>query len=386
MRQSRKSSAPEASRTSERVRLPRVEDAQERVLRMAAGLAHELNNQLTPILGNAALVQRAIPQNAPEREAIDDLILATRRAAYVARAMLTFTGRAATTLARTTAAALTQPIAEVYRDEGVASVSWRVEENLALRVDVDQLRGALAAMLDNATQASPGRDAITVTLCAVDASEIDADVPWVGALPEAGPLVWLEVSDRGVGVAPEHLAQVFDPFFTTRPPAQGLGLSLAIGVARAHGGAMRAISEPGRGTQVQCVIPHEMAAVHESGARPAARGDLVVVERDAHLRAMLVRVLGRLGSAAAQVEDLSGVASSPDVVVASARDDDPAWEPLLAAWMAARPNAHVVLLCERDAARPTLPPGRIEVVPKPFSLAALRVALERAQRRGAAQP
>jgi two-component system NtrC family sensor kinase len=78
------------------------------------------------------------------------------------------------------------------------------------------------------------------------------------------------VRDTGAGIAPEVLPRIFEPFFTTKPAGEGtgLGLSVSYGIVQAHGGELRAESEPGRGTTLEIVLPPHPAGIEPEGAEP----------------------------------------------------------------------------------------------------------------------
>jgi len=73
--------------------------------------------------------------------------------------------------------------------------------------------------------------------------------------------VWVEISDTGKGIEPEHLKRIFDPFFTTKPvgTGTGLGLSLSYGIVEKHGGRIEVDSEPGQGTRFKVWLPVHQA-------------------------------------------------------------------------------------------------------------------------------
>jgi len=77
-----------------------------------------------------------------------------------------------------------------------------------------------------------------------------------GPVPDAD-LYEVRVADTGVGIAPEHLRQVFNPFFTTKPSGTGLGLSVSYGIVREHGGCIDVESVPGCGSTFSVILPRE---------------------------------------------------------------------------------------------------------------------------------
>jgi CheY-like chemotaxis protein len=121
------------------------------------------------------------------------------------------------------------------------------------------------------------------------------------ALP--GSYVLIEVSDTGVGIAPEIIDRVFDPFFTTKGAGRGtgLGLSMVYGFTRQSGGHLTVYSEPGLGTTFRMYLPPapigDVEPVVTVDPRPAVGGDetALVVEDNAPLRQSVARQLGELG-------------------------------------------------------------------------------------------
>jgi signal transduction histidine kinase len=123
--------------------------------------------------------------------------------------------------------------------------------------DPAELKQALANVLANAFDSiieGPGRIAIATGVHGHGTDEPDA--MWFDSPPPAErQCVFAEVSDTGCGMPPAVVRKMFDPFFTTKIRAQGLGLSVALGIVRGHSGAFRVRSEPSRGTVVRMVLP-----------------------------------------------------------------------------------------------------------------------------------
>jgi signal transduction histidine kinase len=107
----------------------------------------------------------------------------------------------------------------------------------ALRVDRDQVRLVLDALVANAADAMPDGGTLTVRTAAANRAAV------------------LSVADTGAGIAPEHLGRLFEPLFTTKPRAAGLGLTVARALAEANGARLAVASLPGGGSRFDVVFP-----------------------------------------------------------------------------------------------------------------------------------
>jgi CheY-like chemotaxis protein len=182
---------------------------------------------------------------------------------------------------------------------------WSVE------CDPNQLESALLNLAINSRDAMP--DGGTLTIETADRSLMPADL---SDQDEARPGGYVEiaVTDTGTGMTPDILARAFEPFFTTKPTGlgTGLGLSQVFGFVRQSGGFVRLESEPGRGTTVRVYLPsHERTAAADGepqtsagpGATDAIDGHVLVVEDEADVRDMIVKVLRDLGCSVLEAED-----------------------------------------------------------------------------------
>jgi signal transduction histidine kinase len=141
------------------------------------------------------------------------------------------------------------PLADVVQRAiqslGPALAEGRVEIRLEgadhwpkVLADTDQLLQVFLNLFQNAIQAIPGAGEVRVRVHPADASRVE-----------------IEIADNGVGIEPEHLPHLFEPFYTTRPKGTGLGLFVAHGIVQRHGGSIDVSSEPGEGTRFRIVLP-----------------------------------------------------------------------------------------------------------------------------------
>jgi signal transduction histidine kinase/CheY-like chemotaxis protein len=223
---------------------------------LAGGVAHDFNNILTVVLGSAGLARKILPVHSPATPFLEQIEQASRRAADLCRQLLAYSGRGQKTAARTdlnqlirdSAALLGVPAAKT------TSISYALAESLPpVSADAAQVRQVLVNLVmnsDEAMEVGGGEIRVETSLNDLSGGEGDYQLP-----PEAGRYVRLAVSDTGHGISGEIHARIFDPFFTTRIAGRGLGLAAVLGIMRAHHGAIRVRSVPGRGTTVEVFWP-----------------------------------------------------------------------------------------------------------------------------------
>jgi signal transduction histidine kinase len=224
--------------------------------RLAGGVAHDFNNNLTAILGHLELL--ALIEDPKDRAAsLDEATLAAQQAARTVRQLLTFARKERMVL---------EPLDALEVIDGLVTLTRRlIPVTIRLRpvssegrflADRGQLYSALINLVVNAVDAMPrgGEIRLAAESLRLDHPEPQAD----GALLAPGDYVALSVEDQGKGIPPEIRAQVLEPFFTTKPAGKGtgLGLPMALGVARACGGGL-VIASSERGTRVTMLIPQE---------------------------------------------------------------------------------------------------------------------------------
>ncbi|WP_434389752.1 ATP-binding protein [Melittangium boletus] len=246
-------------RVDERTR--QLREAEEQIARtrrlaalgsFSAGLAHELNNPLTGILGLLSLACEEVPAPSPLRENLDMVLDQARRMARIIRQLrdMTEQERAGTGRpldpARPVRAAL-EEVREELSSRGVTLTCALGEPMPLVLGHAEQLQSVVSNLLRNALTAMPGGGTLSVGLGTVE-----------------GDAVCLSVKDTGKGIPESLRERIFDPFFTTKdePGRVGLGLSVAHGIVQAHHGRIRVESTEGLGTTITVIFPAAGAEAH----------------------------------------------------------------------------------------------------------------------------
>ncbi|MCC7491912.1 MAG: PAS domain-containing protein [Fimbriimonadaceae bacterium] len=225
---------------------------------LSAGLAHDYNNLLTAIWGNAEMGLLETAQQPQVQQLLRDIVSATERASHLTQQLRAFVGHGR---GQTVPVDVSELIHQISDELGGGSrpdgLRLNLGPDLPLVVgDPGQLRLVLVAILTNALEALPPTEGlVTVT---ARPRLLDAATP-AGApgLPDLmpGSYVELEIADNGCGIAPVNLPKVYDPFFTTHFLGRGLGLPAALGVVRTHHGGLQIRSAVGVGTVVTLRLP-----------------------------------------------------------------------------------------------------------------------------------
>lgn len=299
---------------AERERLEQqLERAQrvEAVGRLAGGVAHDLNNVLTAIIGFAHMLAEAVPPGHEERESVDGILEAAGRAAGLTRSLLAFSRKQPLQPRPVDLRELVRGVAGMLRrllGEDVEFVLDLPEEPLVAVVDPARLEQVLVNLGTNARDAMPGGGRLTVA--AARATLDPAEAAGLG-LDGAGPWARLTVRDTGQGMSEEVQRQAFEPFFTTKGTGKGTGLGLSIvhGIVRQHGGAVAVESRPGEGATFTIWLPASEAAAGSLAPAPAAplgpggRETVLVGEDEEAVRRVFTTTLRRAGYTVVEAQD-----------------------------------------------------------------------------------
>ncbi len=270
---------------------------------LAGGIAHDFNNILTAVIGNLGLALLEVDRETELGRSLVDAEQAALRARDLTQQLLTFARGGEPIRA---AVRLPEVIEEVVRFT-LRGANVRAELDFApglwpADADKAQIGRVVQNLVINAVQAMPGGGVVGIQLrnARVGAGELPplAD----------GAYLRISVADTGEGIRAEHLARVFEPYFTTKRTGSGLGLATVYSIVRKHRGLIRAESEVGRGTKFHVYLPAaEEGLPLEEAASPVPagtlRGRVLFMDDEESIRKLATGLLRRLGCEVEVVAD-----------------------------------------------------------------------------------
>ncbi len=276
----------------------------ESIGRLAGGVAHDLNNLLSPILGYGELLLLEKSDANRRRESVEQILKAGRRARDLVRQLLAFSRRQTLHFRSLDLNFLLKNFEKLLRRtirEDVAIRTLPSESLPFIKGDMGQLEQVLMNLAVNAQDAMPDGGTLTIETDRVELDETYAS-EHDGVTP--GPYVRLTVSDTGTGMDRTTLRQLFEPFFTTKEfhEGTGLGLSTVYGIVKQHGGNVWAYSEPGMGATFKVYLPVSTESPPEEksslGSEPKGGSEtILLVEDNEEVRELAFAILQRSGYA-----------------------------------------------------------------------------------------
>lgn len=307
----------ESSSDAEPGKAPNAGGGQEaETLRVLAGsVAHEFNNILTGILGNASLLSQQSPPGLGDE--VRDIETASKRAAELSRLLQAYTGKEHPTVERLDLSELVRASAAVIEEAGGGRArSFELAADLpSVSADPAQIVLLVSNLVANARDAvGPEGGEITLRTGSARLGRDDLDGLLTRGPRAPGVYAFLEVADTGHGMDEATRSRIFEPFFTTRSGRRGLGLTAVAGIVHGHRGAIGAAGAPGQGTRVRVYFPagelgrprDEPAERHrppESAPPPAQRpreapagdGTILVIDNEKIIRDLACGVLSKHG-------------------------------------------------------------------------------------------
>ena len=278
----------------------RQEDEQQRISKLnslgvlAGGLAHDFNNLLTTILGNVFVVKlRMIPQD-PLAQNLEQAEHACLRAKELTQQLLTF-AKGGTPIKTSVA------LGDLLRKSAIFALSgssischFDIPNDLSpLNADAGQIRQVIQNITINARQAMPQSSHFSIhvehTTFQTRPSRPTTSLP-------PGDYVKISFTDQGVGISEQALPNIFDPYFTTKPGASGLGLAAAHSIIQQHHGHISVHSEKGKGTTFTVYLPSSYSIVDIVPQDiPKGRGRILVMDDEPSICRMVEDALTQFG-------------------------------------------------------------------------------------------
>ncbi len=303
---------------------------------LAGGVAHEVNNMMSVILGFSDFLLQDSALGSERRSEVQQIVRAAERTAAVTRQLLAFSRRAfhqPQVVDLDPVVHDLEPIVRRLLGEG-RQLALASDASPRVRVDKGQLEQVIVNLALNARDAMPAGGTLSITTAEI---ELPKDVASGGGDIPAGRYATIVVRDSGTGMDGATQARVFEPFFTTKAVGQGtgLGLAAAAGIMRQNGGYIAVASEPGQGATFTLYLPllPEPEVVERRGEQrtdrqPSVSGDaaptgvtVLLVEDEPVVRAIAARSLERGGFRVLQASDgaaalaLMGQRDQPDLVL-----------------------------------------------------------------------
>ncbi len=282
--------------------------------RMAGAIAHHFNNQLQAVMTNLQLAMQDVPKNAQLVETLTEAMQSALKAAEVSTLMLTYLGQASAKheplyLCDTCQRHL--PMLRTAVPQSVVLETDLSSPSPIINANANQLQQILTNLITNAWEAmGETQGVIRLIVKTVQA----ADIPSVNRFPidcqvQDHPYACLEVADAGCGIADKDIEKVFDPFFSTKFVGRGLGLSVVVGIAQAHGGCVTVESRPSKGSVFRVFLPLSSEAISQKSAlvaqvpKTADGGTVLVIDDESPLRKAVLLALKRSGFTVLEAKD-----------------------------------------------------------------------------------
>ncbi len=266
---------------------------------LAGGIAHDFNNLLTAIMGNISLASLLIPATDEMTTRLADAKNASMRARDLAQQLLTFARGGAPIKKTASLTRLVQDTVSFCLRGSQSRSECDLEDNLwPSEIDSGQISQVIANLVVNAEQAMPTGGTLHVTCENFrHGSGKNATVP---DLP-SGEFVKITIRDEGVGIPEQNLKRIFDPYFTTKPKGNGLGLATAYSIVKHHKGLITVESEVNKGSTFTLYLPAaaHVAVPEETGyagvKELSGTGRVLIVDDEEAIRTLVEFTLTHLG-------------------------------------------------------------------------------------------
>ncbi len=227
---------------------------------MAGAIAHRFNNAMMAVEGNLDMVRTSLAQDSKEHKMASQALQAARGASQVGSMMLTYVGQRPLQLQQKNLVDIARESVADCRVLVTPSISLEftpADVPLSCSMDKKQIKEVMGNIISNAIESlqdSSGTIEIDFITAFYEASSLP--IPFQDAMLKDSQYAVCRIRDNGHGIDPESLHRIFEPFYTTRFVGRGIGLALAVGIMKAHHGALTVASIPDQGTTVSLLLPY----------------------------------------------------------------------------------------------------------------------------------
>ncbi len=274
---------------------------------LAAGIAHDFNNILTSIIGNLGLVRISIDSKEMKsiKKGVEQAEKAALRAKDLTRQLLTFSKGGAPIRTAVSIASIVHDTATFALHGSNAIAEFDIPENLsAIDADEGQISQVINNLVINAKQAMPNGGKIFIS---VKEYTLSQSMSRFGLQINPGRYIGITISDQGIGIPPEFLDKIFDPYFTTKESGTGLGLASSYSIIKNHNGLLTVSSQINIGTVFEIYLPvsekQTRTKPNEGQDEFKGRGKILIMDDEDIIREMAVRILTRFGYTVEEASD-----------------------------------------------------------------------------------
>lgn len=219
--------------------------------KLAAGVAHEINNPLTCVLTNSSLLLGDLPPDDPRREDLQTIVDETLRCRKIVKGLLDFARQTKPQKQNLDLNKVVEDVLSLVRNQASfqnIAIHTEMDPNLpSVLADADQMRQVVLNIILNAADAMPQGGALRIR----------------SYFESKSKQVILRISDTGPGIPAEIQHKLFEPFFTTKKTGTGLGLAIAYGIMERHKGALKVESSPGHGTTIVVILSTDLKTIDD---------------------------------------------------------------------------------------------------------------------------
>ncbi len=264
---------------------------------LAGGIAHDFNNLLAVILGNISFAKMLIQKDQKALKRLDEAEKSTIRGKDLSYRLLTFARGAAPVRKVTVLYDLIRDAAELTVAGSKSECKYHFPKNLfKVSVDEGQIRQVIHNLVLNARESMPDGGMVKITVENMYLTNVE------GSDRQPGNYVRISVQDEGMGILPENIDRVFDPYFTTKEmgseKGMGLGLAICYSIVKSHSGFITLHSEPGNGTAALVYLPAlgpDQKSINASPALSPKETKILYMDDEEQSREMAGKLLRDIG-------------------------------------------------------------------------------------------